>query len=280
MVHDGAPHTPPHRSDNEGVVVADAGALAPDGARAPRGSDGAAPNDGHASALAFEAWWQEYPRKEGRAAAKRAFDAVMARGVPVTTLVSKARQYALAKAHVADSKYIKQPANWLKEECWLEDPQPPRPKAPKPERASKPERATSCTRVLYDPHDKVFSIGACVRPTAAAQHRERMLGCPEIIGKGEVVGLTDDGYINVRWFSGRTDDDYPDWSPADLEVVPRPVGFKVGARVREGEGFVHRDHAGEIGEVISAGKHGAIVQWPSGKVSYGEGAVVGLEVVP
>jgi hypothetical protein len=31
------------------------------------------------------------------------------------------------------------PANWLKEECWLEDPQPPRPREPKPYRAAKPK---------------------------------------------------------------------------------------------------------------------------------------------
>jgi hypothetical protein len=31
------------------------------------------------------------------------------------------------------------PANWLKEECWLEDPQPPRPREPKAPRSAKPK---------------------------------------------------------------------------------------------------------------------------------------------
>ena len=31
------------------------------------------------------------------------------------------------------------PANWLKQECWLEDPQPPRPRGPKPDRTVKPK---------------------------------------------------------------------------------------------------------------------------------------------
>jgi hypothetical protein len=36
-----------------------------------------------------------------------------------------------------DPKWLKMPANWLKEECWLEDPQPPRSREPKPARAAK-----------------------------------------------------------------------------------------------------------------------------------------------
>src|SRR5262245_45041615 len=35
------------------------------------------------------------------------------------------------------------PANWLKEECWLEDPQPPRPREPKAPRANKPKPHSS-----------------------------------------------------------------------------------------------------------------------------------------
>ena len=60
----------------------------------------------------------------------------MARGVSVETLIDGARRYAAAKAH-ADPNWLKFPATWLRDECWLEDPQPPRRKEPEPERAPK-----------------------------------------------------------------------------------------------------------------------------------------------
>jgi hypothetical protein len=67
--------------------------------------------------------------------AKQAYSRVVADGIAPDTLIAKARQYAEAKADV-DAKWLKMPANWLKEECWLEDPQPPRPREPKPYRAA------------------------------------------------------------------------------------------------------------------------------------------------
>src|SRR5262249_29521746 len=60
----------------------------------------------------------------------------IAAGINAETLISKARQYAKAKADVAP-KWLKMPANWLKEECWLEDPQPRPPREPRPARAAK-----------------------------------------------------------------------------------------------------------------------------------------------
>ncbi len=176
--------TLPPRSANEGVVVspADAG-LAPDGAR-PRGvgaaSDGAAP---------FEAFWAVYPRKEGRAAARKAFDAATARGVSVETLIDGARRYAAAKAH-ADPNWLKFPATWLRDECWLEDPQPPRRKEPKPERApkAKPEPVKpddDDDDDEYETPEETFPIGSCVYHFDDGR-------------KGEVVSVRG-GEVMVRW---------------------------------------------------------------------------------
>lgn len=91
------------------------GAARAGGALRPLG--GAPTNDG------FEAFWSSYPKREGRSLAKQAYSRVIAGGVAPDILIAKARQYAEAKADV-DAKWLKMPANWLKEECWLEDPRP------------------------------------------------------------------------------------------------------------------------------------------------------------
>ena len=54
-------------------------------------------------------------------------------GVTPDLLAMKAAQYAEAKG-ANDPKYIKMPQYWLNDECWLEDPQPPKPKAAKGKR--------------------------------------------------------------------------------------------------------------------------------------------------
>ena len=104
-------------------IPTDGGAARAGGALRPVG--GAPGNDG------FEAFWSSYPKREGHSLAKQAYSRVVADGIAPDTLIAKARQYAEAKADV-DAKWLKMPANWLKEECWLEDPQPPRPREPKP----------------------------------------------------------------------------------------------------------------------------------------------------
>jgi Helix-turn-helix domain len=78
----------------------------------------------------FEAFWQEYPKKEGRNNAIRAYRSAIVQGVNPVLLAEKAEQYAVAKA-VVDPRYLKMPASWLQDQCWLEDPQPPRPKVPR-----------------------------------------------------------------------------------------------------------------------------------------------------
>ena len=111
-------------------IPADGGAARAGGALRPVG--GAPGDDG------FEQFWANYPKREGRTLAKQAYSRLVANGIAPDTLIAKARQYAEAKADV-DAKWLKMPANWLKEECWLEDPQPPRTREPKPPRAAKPK---------------------------------------------------------------------------------------------------------------------------------------------
>jgi hypothetical protein len=62
-----------------------------------------------------------------------------------------------------DSKWIKLPATWLRDECWLEEPQPPRSREPKSERA--PRRTAKAESAEWsEPNDDYppFPLGAIV----------------------------------------------------------------------------------------------------------------------
>jgi hypothetical protein len=129
-------YSPEHQAkgSRRGIPAA-AGASALDASAPPRGApatDLTANDQTAATDLMgeFEQFWTAYPRKEGRDVAKKQFAEVRANGVPLHTLMAKAQQYATAKADI-DSKWIKMPANWLRGEGWLEDPQPPKPRTAK-----------------------------------------------------------------------------------------------------------------------------------------------------
>lgn len=98
-------------------------------ARCLRHPDPRADRDG------FEEFWTLYPRKFKRAEAKAAW----AKLGPdeQAAAITGAKAYAVhCREAGRDAQYIKQPANWLAEECWLEDPS-----AGFTTRAAKPERA-------------------------------------------------------------------------------------------------------------------------------------------
>jgi hypothetical protein len=100
-----------------------------------------APSPSRGAPPGFEEFWQAYPKKEGRKAALTAYAmALQKEDVTPELLARKAAQYAEAKG-ANDPKYIKMPHYWLNDECWLEDPQPPKPKAAK----GKPKRGTAKT---------------------------------------------------------------------------------------------------------------------------------------
>jgi hypothetical protein len=69
--------------------------------------------------------------------AEVAYQNALAGGVSSATLIQGAKQYAIAKQHIRYPQHLMWPANWLINKCWLEDPQPPKPKTITPGR--KPE---------------------------------------------------------------------------------------------------------------------------------------------
>jgi hypothetical protein len=296
-----SPNPLPSRSDNEGMVRGPAErGLAPDGARRASGadahaSDGAAPDDGDAAALEFEAFWDAYPRKEGRAAAKKAFAAVRRRGVPLDILVSKARQYAAAKAHLADPKYIKRPANWLIEECWLEDPQPPGLKAPKPERAPRASKDGAAKPVEpvepvepdddedeYETPEQAIPIGSCVWNMSNGR-------------KGEVLSVRDidDGpyMVEVQWESGSISSTPADHLAFEDPLTPEEraaAAAAEAARVRRRE-LQDRFPVGTFVRHATSGAHGRVTAltpsnevevdwWPDGPAMTQDQLCVGTPV--
>ena len=101
-----------------------------------------APSPSRGAPPGFEEFWQAYPKKEGRKAALAAYPMALEKdGVTPDLLAMKAAQYAEAKG-ANDPKYIKMPQYWLNDECWLEDPQPPKPKAAKGKRKREKAKVT------------------------------------------------------------------------------------------------------------------------------------------
>jgi hypothetical protein len=147
--------TPPNVSEGEEVSSS--------AAQGPPGPGGPGPC---LRGEAFEAFWIAYPRKEGRAKAKRLFDELVKSGeVSGETLVAKAQQYATAKAEVEQS-YLKMPGNWLEGKCWLEDPKPKAKAEPKPAKATKPVKKKA------NPVAKPKAESTPERKPAPAPHRE------------------------------------------------------------------------------------------------------------
>lgn len=73
---------------------------------------------------AFDRWWQAYPLKAGEIAAREAYDRVLKRGLAEPeALIAGAKRYADAVAG-RDSKFIKEPRNWLAGGHWADEPAP------------------------------------------------------------------------------------------------------------------------------------------------------------
>jgi hypothetical protein len=67
---------------------------------------------------AFELFWQKYPRREGKAAAKKKFEQVRKSGhVGFEKLIAAVNAYALA-CRGTEIRYVKQPTTWLTAGCW------------------------------------------------------------------------------------------------------------------------------------------------------------------
>lgn len=66
----------------------------------------------------FNEFWIAYPRKEGKADARKAFDTAISKDT-VETILSGVRGYSLLiQNEKREMKYIKLPAGWLRSELW------------------------------------------------------------------------------------------------------------------------------------------------------------------
>ena len=81
-----------------------------------------AQNDAH-----FDEFWNVYPRKVAKKAARKKFDAAVKGGVDPSEIVSAARDYAKAKDG-EDPKYIAYPTTWLNQGRWEDEADTPAPK--------------------------------------------------------------------------------------------------------------------------------------------------------
>ena len=71
----------------------------------------------------FERFWAVYPRRQGKGAAKKAWDKADVDG---PSLVRFAEKFASDPNLPTDKKFIPLPATWLNQERWGDDPYPPR----------------------------------------------------------------------------------------------------------------------------------------------------------
>lgn len=64
----------------------------------------------------FARWWEQYPRKKAKGAARRAFDKALKKAT-VQELMAGAMRYSAERAG-QDQKFTAHPATWLNNECW------------------------------------------------------------------------------------------------------------------------------------------------------------------
>jgi len=76
----------------------------------------------------FEEFWEVYPRRTAKGAARKAWPAALKKARGAEALVAGARAYAEScAAHQTDPQFIAHPATWLRAERWADElPAPPR----------------------------------------------------------------------------------------------------------------------------------------------------------
>lgn len=73
----------------------------------------------------FDRFWDIYPRREGKGAAKAAFVKVLRRGVTVETVLAGASRLR-NDPNLPERQYVCHPTTWLNQGRWEDDPLPPR----------------------------------------------------------------------------------------------------------------------------------------------------------
>jgi len=104
-------------------------------------------------AVQFEEWYAVYPLRRARGKALESYAKVIKAGLAThAELLDGARRYAAENAHRAgpDRKFIKQPATWLNQQCWLDEPDP----------ASAPTTTRGASRDVAD-QDLIPGRSAC-----------------------------------------------------------------------------------------------------------------------
>lgn len=99
------------------------------GARASRGGC-------HGGDVAFERFWEAYPKRRGVDLARSFFKKAIEGGADAETIIAGAIKYAKEREG-EDEKFTKFASNWLREKKW-EEPAAPRIKRPPPKRATSP----------------------------------------------------------------------------------------------------------------------------------------------
>lgn len=77
------------------------------------------------SAAAFDAFWSTYPRKAGKATARKAFEKAVERAGNPTPLLDGARRLR-DDPNLPEKRFIPHPATWLNGDRWEDEPLPPR----------------------------------------------------------------------------------------------------------------------------------------------------------
>jgi hypothetical protein len=194
-------HTLPPRSDNEGVVGTDAGALAPDGARARAGraaSEDAASKKTDAVPAVLKqllSVWQNKPAKSVKPA-KRVIAEVMARddAPAIELLLAKAREY-VANVPPGEQRWLH---IWLQDEGWTCDERPRM-----SERASKANgKAEPCT--LAGSLAARFPIGTRVREPDSGVCARVVAHRPEMDEENWEAGQEEDEPVRLVWDDGRS----------------------------------------------------------------------------
>jgi hypothetical protein len=72
------------------------------------------------SAETFESFWQAYPKRVAKEAARKAYDKAIEGGVTGATLLAGAQRYAVERQG-QPPRYTKHPATWLNAGCWEDE---------------------------------------------------------------------------------------------------------------------------------------------------------------
>jgi hypothetical protein len=71
---------------------------------------------------AFERFWQVYPKRKAKDAARKAFAAAVKRGADPGPIIASAQRYALERQG-QPPRWTKHPATWLNGGCWEDEPE-------------------------------------------------------------------------------------------------------------------------------------------------------------